>query len=192
MAYPTNAQRPLLTKQYLVVFILDKLTMQLFNCHTYPFNNPGDQPRYPFVTFQMINSHHSTTADYRSDQFEITLQLDVHTNDTFKSSEMAEKLYDALNQDSSYREYFTQANIVPRKPDTGADVQDHTVNLFGLNYDISFGFDVKFQISQANRVYEESELNFKHLSLDIETVRATDSVDGYNIDASKRKKGDNA
>lgn len=185
----SNSKPPVLKNQYLVVFILSKLTQQVANCGIYPFNNPGDQPKYPFFTYQMINAGQYTTADHRSDQMDITLQIDAHASDQFQSSQMANDLREALYNDSSYRSFFTQADIVPYEPDISANIQDHTTAIFGTNYDYMFGFDMSFQISNVGTVYEDKELNFNHDNYDIRSVRATDSINDDHIDANK--KGEN-
>lgn len=184
----TMNKRPALTKQYLVVFVLANLVDQLLNCSLVPQNNAGEQKRYPFVTYNFVDLHRDTTADHKSDQFDCTLQIEVHANDLMKSMSMAEQLRDALVSDNGYREYFTQAYVVPHEPDTNSDIQDHTISLFGINYDYTIGFDYGFQVSHAELIWQDADLNFTNRgNPEITSVEVVNKFDGKSIKADMKK-----
>lgn len=187
MASLTN-KRPALTKQYLVVFILANLVDQLLKCSLVPQNNAGEQKKYPFVTYNFVDLHRDTTADHKEDQFDCTIQIEVHHNKFYESMEMAEKLRKAIVNSSEYRRFFTQAYVVPHEPRTSSDIQDHTVSLFGINYDYTFGFDYDFQISHADITWNEKDLNFVNEGNPmITSVEVTNKLDGKTIKTSKKE-----
>lgn len=183
----TSKWRPELKWSYLVVFILAKIVDREFGCKIVPYNNPGKQPSYPYVTYHPINAHDYTTSDHRSDQFYVQLQLDAHTNDPIMASNMATQLLDALTNSQGYRNWFDQVNVVPTPlPKNKSGIQDHTT-LPGINYDNAYGFYFDFLISRADLVYQEKDLNFDFEEETIESVRANSKIDGDHIDANKKE-----
>ncbi len=183
----TSKWRPELKWSYLVVFILAKIVDREFGCKIVPYNNPGKQPSYPYVTYHPINAHDYTTSDHRSDQFYVQLQLDAHTSDPIMASDMATKLLDALTNSQGYRNWFDQVNVVPTPlPKNKSEIQDHTT-LPGINYDNAYGFYFDFLISRADLVYQEKDLNFDFEEETIESVRANSKIDGDHIDANKKE-----
>lgn len=184
----TMSKRPALTKQYLVVFILAKLVDELLNCSLVPQNNAGEQKKFPFVTYNFVDLHRDTTYDHRADQFNCTVQIEVHHTDQFQSMEMAEKIRDAIVDSSGYRRFFTQAYVVPHEPPTNSDIQDHTISLFGMNYDYTFGFDYSFMVSRADITWTDEDLNFDYDGEPaIESIKATNKDDGKTIKAEKKE-----
>lgn len=181
-------KRPALNKQYLVVFILAKLVDQLLNCSLVPQNNAGEQKRYPFVTYNFVDLHRDTTADHKADQFDCTIQIEVHHNNQFQSMGMAEKLRNAIVSSSEYRRFFTQAYVVPHEPQTSSDIQDHTVSLFGINYDYTFGFDYDFQVSHADITWDDKDLKFVNEgNPTITSVEIVNNLDGRAIETDKKE-----
>lgn len=171
-----NSYRPELTKSYLVVFILAKVVGHLFGCKLVPFNNAGNQPNYPYVTYHPITTHNYSTSDYRPDQYYVQFQIDCHAIDAIQASDMAIDLLEALTNRSGYRYWFEQANVVPSPLDEKkSNIQDHTT-LPGINYDNSYGFYFNFLISHADTVYKMEDLNFDFNESNIESIQVDGSV----------------
>jgi hypothetical protein len=184
-----NNYRPELKDGYLVVFILAKVVDHLFNCKLVPFNNPGNAPDYPYVTYHPIIPLDYTTADHRTDQFYEQLQIDCHAVDPNMAQQMATDLLNALVHSDNYQRWFDQVNVVPSAlPDAGTKIQDHTSTLLGPNYDNMYGFYFDFLISQAGTVYQADKLNFDFSKDEvIESIRTNSQVDGDHIDAKKEE-----
>lgn len=181
-----TSRRPALRKQYLVVFILSKLTEQLIDCSLVPQNNAGEQKKYPFVTYNFVEAHRDTTYDHRPDQFDCTLQIEAHSNDQYKSMELVEKLREALVDLDGYRRFFTQAYVVPHEPSTNSSIQDHTISMFGITYDYTFGFDYAFTVGHADTEFKEEDLNFEYDGEPaIESIKAVNALDNTEIRADK-------
>lgn len=182
-----NNYRPELKDSYLVVFVLAKVVDHLFNCKLVPFNNPGNAPDYPYVTYHPIIPLDYTTADHCTDQYYEQLQIDCHATDPNMAQQMATDLVNGLAHDENFERWFDQVNVVASAlPNNGTKIQDHTA-FPGINYDNAYGFYFNFLISKAGTVYQADKLKFEIEDYTIDSIRTNSKVDGDHIDAKKEE-----
>lgn len=155
---------PELKNQYLIVYILYQLVQQVCKCELVPQNNIGSQPKYPFVSYQIITAEEDTTTDVTS-QLSVTLQIDCHDSDQIRANSLAHDLRSALRSDN-YRRYFRQVNIVPY----GATPTSDRTTLPFVNYDQVFGFDCSFLVAHKDEVFSADDLDFTYSDEDIRTI----------------------
>ncbi|MGF2384030.1 phage neck terminator protein [Lentilactobacillus otakiensis] len=157
--------------------IVKQSTGQLF----YAQELTTDRPQYPFFTFVTVAGDHEELADFPDHRnYQIILQLDVHSNDYWQADDLASQLFEAL-RDPSYKRFLKQCSMTIQ---TTGDVMSHNA-VIGSNYDYAQGFDVTFDLISGLE-FDIDKLNFTYSpTTTIDSATITDKNDGYEINNNK-------
>lgn len=166
-----------LQDHFLVQYILGELVNQVTNCELVKDSNIDEMEDYPFFTFHWIDPGIETTGDWlgKHRQYKCTMQIDAHAASDLQAMNLAQRLYEALHE-APYRRFFSQCHILP---DQIGNAGNRTA-LQGINYDNDYGFDCSFYVTSGYE-FKEQDLDFTVSDETIESVKASESVTGSNI-----------